>query len=101
VELGPCTCIIAGAQSKLLHLGLYMVDWLKENGCLASGESETIRNNRTEMGKRTWDDGRAPREFNTHMKPSEATSPDRCVRIYFDWDTATEQIVVGWIGRHP
>jgi len=83
------------------NLGLHMVDWLKENGCMASGESETIRNNRAEMAKRTWDDGRGPRQFNLHMKPSEATSPDRCVRIYFDWDTASEQVVVGWIGRHP
>jgi len=36
-----------------------------------------------------------------HLKPNDALSPDRCVRIYFDWDDATRQVIVGWVGRHP
>ena len=29
------------------------------------------------------------------------THPDRCVRIYFDYDESTQRCVVGWVGRHP
>lgn len=81
-------------------LGNAMVPWLTQRGIAASGESETVRNNKSEMLKRQWHDGRQPRQFDLHLKPSEATSPDRCVRIYFDWDDASAKIVVGWVGRH-
>ncbi len=54
------------------------------------------------MKARTWDDGAgARREFELHLKPAEGTSPDRCVRIYFDYDETAQRAVVGWIGRHP
>lgn len=82
-------------------LGDTMIQWLKKNGVAASNESETIQNNRDEMRKRTWHDGRAQRKFEMHLKPVEAAHPDRCVRIYFDWDEASAKIVLGWIGRHP
>jgi hypothetical protein len=82
-------------------LGDTMLHWLKTNGVNASSESETIQNNRDEMQKRKWHDGRAKRAFITHLKPTDATSPDRCVRIYFDWDDASDKAVIGWIGRHP
>lgn len=83
-------------------LGKDMLAWLKEQGLKASTESETILNSGAEMQKRTWDNGKGgKRRFEKHLKPSEGTSPDRCVRIYFDYDDAAEQAVVAWVGRHP
>ncbi len=82
-------------------LGDTTLNWLRLWGIQASNESETITNTKDEMRKRTWHDGRADRQFEMHLKPAEATSPDRCVRIYFDWDKATEKVVVGWVGKHP
>jgi hypothetical protein len=35
------------------------------------------------------------------LKPSDGTAPDKCVRIYFDWDEGRSKFVIGWIGRHP
>jgi hypothetical protein len=81
-------------------LGKNMMDWLRENGLKASNESETIRNSSAEMQKRTWNDGRVQRRFEAHLKPSEGTSPDRCVRIYFDYDPEAKRTIVGWVGRH-
>jgi hypothetical protein len=82
-------------------IGAGMVQWLAQRGIAASGESETVRNSPSEMAKRRWHDGRQHREFELHLKPAEATAPDRCVRIYFDWDDITQKVVVGWVGRHP
>jgi hypothetical protein len=67
----------------------------------ASGESETVKNSASERRKRTWHDGTAAREFDLHLKPTDATHPDRCVRIYFDYDEERELGVIGWVGRHP
>lgn len=83
------------------RIGKSIANWLSQNGVDASQESKTIRRNGKEMAKRTWNDGSAPRKFEFHLKPSEATSPDRCVRIYYDWDDSRKQFIVGWIGRHP
>lgn len=84
------------------NLGTQPVSWLKEQGFPASGESETVRNSRSAMKARTWNDGRGgTRQFTLHLKPVEATSPDRCVRIYFDFDEEQKKTIVGWIGRHP
>ena len=83
------------------NLGNQPVSWLKERGFAASGEGEVVRNSRIAMEARTWNDGRSSREFTLHMKPAEATSPDRCVRIYFDFDEELRKTVVAWIGRHP
>lgn len=82
-------------------LGVTTVQWLKDRGFHVSGESETIQNSRAELKRRTWHDGRRRRTFDLHMKPTDATSPDRCVRIYFDWDTDEKKVVVGWLGREP
>ena len=82
-------------------LGDSMLGWLSAKNVACSDESYTIRNDRSEMKRRTWDDGSERREFSFHLKPSEATHPDRCVRIYFAWDDASDQVVVGWVGRHP
>jgi hypothetical protein len=82
-------------------LGTDMILWLKGRGLKASSESDTTLNSASEMRKRTWHDGRAKRPFEQHLKPSEGTSPDRCVRIYFDYDEEKTKTVVGWVGRHP
>lgn len=83
-------------------LGSTAVKWLTSKGVVASGESETILNSPKEQLLRTWDDGSgARRRFNLHLKPSEGTSPDRCVRIYFDYDENRGTTIIGWIGRHP
>jgi hypothetical protein len=82
-------------------LGDSPIGWLEDMGVTASGESETDRKNTATMKRRQWHDGTQIRQFETHLKPNDALSPDRCVRIYFDWDDATRQVVVGWVGRHP
>lgn len=82
-------------------LGTGMVAWLGERNISASNESETIKKSASEMAKRTWHDGHQPRSFELHLKPNDGVAPDKCVRIYFDWDDVAEQIVVGWVGRHP
>lgn len=79
-------------------LGVSAIKWLQERGVTASAESETIRN----AGGRIWDDGKGEqRIFDSHLKPSDVTAPDRCVRIYFDYDENRRKTVVGWVGRHP
>jgi hypothetical protein len=82
-------------------LGKDMVIWLKELGLKASGESDSILNDQVEMRKRTWHDGHRRRPFEKHLKPTDATSNDRCVRIYFDFDESLRKTVVAYIGRHP
>jgi len=82
-------------------LGVTAIQWLKDRGANCSGESETIKNSKTENEKRRWNDGKSSRVFDTHMKPTDATSPDRCVRIYFDIEPAIGKVVIGWVGRHP
>jgi hypothetical protein len=83
-------------------LGKDMIQWLNDQGVKASTESETTINNNAEMKRRTWDSGSGQtRRFVRHLKPKEATSPDQCVRIYFDYDEVAAMTVVGWVGRHP
>jgi hypothetical protein len=81
-------------------LGTDMMLWLRNRGVSASGESETILNNQAEVRKRTWPDGVGTRVFEKHLKPNENTSPDRCARIYFDYDDSRKKTVIGYIGRH-
>jgi len=79
-----------------------VVKWLNANGARCSGEGEVVRKSRSEMARRTWDDGFGhDRPFELHLKVKEATSPDECVRVYFDWDDEHKVMVVGSIGRHP
>lgn len=83
-------------------LGTGPLQWLADRGVSASGESYTVRNSADEMRARTWDDGTGRRRaFELHLKPAEGTSPDRCVRIYFDYDDASRSSIVAWVGRHP
>lgn len=82
-------------------LGKTIVQWLRERGVIASVESETIRNSASENKKRTWNDGTADKVFDFHLKPNDAVSPDRCVRIYFVHDEDAACVRIGWVGRHP
>ena len=83
-------------------LGMQIRHWLTEQRISVSGESETTGGSAVQMSKRTWDDGCGnKRIFHYHLKPNEGTSPDRCVRIYFEYEKASQKTIVGWIGRHP
>ena len=82
-------------------LGQSYSEWLESRGVVASGESETIRSNPKAQQARTWDADGQSKIFDLHLKPCEATSPGRCVRIYFAWIESQKKIVVGWVGRHP
>jgi hypothetical protein len=86
---------------RLGSLGKNMLEWLADRGISASNESEMVTGSKAEMQRRTWRDGEARRAFTTHLKPNEKTGPDRCVRIYFDYDEESKKTVVGWVGRHP
>jgi hypothetical protein len=82
-------------------LGTSSILWLRDHGAIASNESETTGNSAAERQKRTWRDGKGRRYFDMHLKPNEAVAPDRCVRIYFDYDEEAGRIIIGWVGRHP
>ena len=83
-------------------LGRDAIVWLREKGVAVSRESETVRSSKKARQARTWDCGNGEkRVFDLHLKPSEATGPDRCVRIYFHYDETVQKTIVGWVGRHP
>lgn len=82
-------------------LGGNMIEWLVNHGISASGESKTVRSSGDEQRKRTWHDGTKRRAFELHLKPNDGAPPDRCVRIYFDYDEHRRIALVGWVGRHP
>lgn len=75
--------------------------WLREHGVKASGESGTVLSNAVEMRRRTWHDGEGRREFGMHLKPVDGSSPDKCVRIYFDYAEEKQKTIVAYVGRHP
>ncbi|WP_431261921.1 hypothetical protein ACQ859_17105 [Roseateles chitinivorans] len=82
-------------------LGMNTQQWLQGRGVHVTGESRTVRSSTAETGKRTWHDGNSRRFFEQHLKPSDGTSPDRCARIYFDYDETQKKCIVAWVGRHP
>jgi len=96
-----CLHEAAGIRIAGQEWGNSLIEWLKAKGIKASIESEAIRNNRGDMRKRTWRINGESRQFEKHMKPTNATAPDKCVRIYFDWCNERNRMLVGWIGRHP
>lgn len=82
-------------------LGMTAVKWLESNGAAASIESESIRNDPSAQKARTLGDGAGGvRAFDHHLKPSDRTSPDRCVRIYFEYDDTLRKTIIGWVGAH-
>ncbi len=82
-------------------LGTTASKWLQERGVAVSGESATVKNSVDEQRRRTWHDGKGKRVFDLHLKPTDGTHPDRCVRIYYEYDEALGKAVIGWVGRHP
>lgn len=83
-------------------LGANVLQWLAARGEKASGESATTNSSPKSRKHRTWEDGYGNRRyFEHHLKPKEATSPDQCVRIYFDHEPTASVVVIGWVGRHP
>jgi len=84
------------------NVGTGQTQWLTQQGCTSTDESKTTLRNSSSMARRTWDDGSGSKtKFSLHMKPAEGTHPDRCVRIYFTYDRQRDDMIVGWVGRHP
>lgn len=80
-------------------LGGTRMKWLQSKGVEASIESDTIESSKKEQQARTWDDTMGgTRYFNEHTKPSNQTSPDRCVRIYYKYDDDSQKTIIGYIG---
>ena len=86
-------------RQGLLKYG--MIGWLNQNGFRCSGESTDARKRFDRRKARTFHDGERRVFFSPHLKVSDGVSPDRCVRIYFDWRENSQKAVVGWVGRHP
>jgi len=75
--------------------------WLRDRGVIASREAETIRKSPKAQQGRTWEDGLGRRRvFDHHLKPTDGTAPDRCVRIYFEYDEESQKTAIGWVGTH-
>jgi hypothetical protein len=107
----------AGPPEKVLHylrtlakmgrakqagsLGTSNFEWLKRENIKVSQESETIINSAEARVKRTFNAGQRDKVFEWHLKPSDAVSPDKCARIYFEWSDDLGKVVIGWVGRHP
>ncbi|HRO98096.1 MAG TPA: hypothetical protein PLN54_01520 [Flavobacteriales bacterium] len=83
-------------------LGKGMWLWLQDFGVNGSDEESAARNQKGHRDRRSWDNGQGESTyFDKHLKPTDGTSPDRCVRIYFEYSKAHARTVVGWVGRHP
>lgn len=96
-KLAELAAIKAAGES----LGKTMAGWFAEQNIEYGGESGTKSGNRDFQNKRTWHDGENNIYFEDHLKPNQATHPDKCVRIYFKWLEDRKKIVVGWLGKHP
>jgi hypothetical protein len=84
-------------------LGMPICEWLNEKGVNASGEHQKTMEGKGKR-ERTWDFGYGngvTQVFENHTKPSEAKSPNQCVRIYFAWCEDRKKIVIGSVGRKP
>lgn len=87
---------LAGSTS----IGMSVPKWLKARNIECSGESETVRKSKSAREERTFLIGGERVYCEYHTKPSDGTSPDRCVRIYFDKADEGRRVRVGYIGRH-
>lgn len=74
---------LAQALEQPNSLGRTVPKWLEERNVDASGESETIRNNRDAVRQRTFRIGGSDVHCEFHAKPSDGVHPDLCVGIYF------------------
>lgn len=75
--------------------------YLLSQNVKCSGEDEKDRNTKESQQKRSFKDINGFSIFEDHIKVSDGTSPDRCVRIYYRIDTNKKKIIIGWIGPHP
>lgn len=81
-------------------LGKSVPTWLKDRGVEASGESETVRNNRSARQRRTFKIGDSDVFCEFHAKPTDNVPPDQCIRIYFELFDQAPHVRIGYIGRH-
>lgn len=81
-------------------LGMSIPIWLRSKNIECSGESETIKKSKTARDARTFSVSGEQTYCEFHTKPSDGTSPDRCVRIYFDKADSGIRVRIGYIGRH-
>lgn len=74
-------------------LGNTVVQWMKDQNVDCSGESETKK----ASGLFQFSVGGQSQEFELHLKVSNATSPDRCIRIYFQSQGEAPFVHIGCI----
>lgn len=91
---------LARALQQGKSLGKSIPLWLRDENVECSGESETIRGNKTARALRTFKIGGDSRYCEYHAKPSEGVSPDQCLRIYFTVADKEPSVRIGYIGRH-
>ena len=82
-------------------LGMSIPIWLRKQNVECSVDSKTGKEAKAEkiFRKRQIEGQIFDCEF--HAKPSDGTSPDMCVRIYFCITESKPKVRVGYIGRHP
>jgi hypothetical protein len=81
-------------------LGTDTCSWLAVQNVNASSENATSMQQSAFANDRTWSVVGSKRTFRLHTKPNEATRPDKCVRIYYEWDSELARVVVGYVGPH-
>jgi hypothetical protein len=91
----------AAKHKRTNTLGRNLQAWLTERGVNCSGEDEITRKNEAARRRRTWKTASGTSVFDFHLKPNDGTSPDKCVRVYCEWDGTLKKYVIGYIGRHP
>ena len=81
-------------------VGMSIPVWLRDRNVDCSVDSETDKNSKKAKAFRTRAINGTERECQFHLKPSDATSPDMCARIYFTVTDDYPHVRVGYIGRH-
>lgn len=82
------------------NIGKTIPIWLRDKGIECSGESETVKNSRSEQTARTFRIGGTDVHCELHLKPSDGTHPDKCARIYFAIGQSKPRVKIGYVGRH-
>lgn len=82
------------------NIGMSIPVWMKSRNVDCSVESSTIKKNKLARNARTFQVSGEDFYCEFHLKPSDGTSPDKCVRIYFGPSESKPYIRVGYVGRH-
>ncbi|MFN4288604.1 MAG: hypothetical protein ACK4E3_08935 [Brevundimonas sp.] len=82
------------------NIGKTIPIWLRGKGIECSGESETVKNSRSEKAARTFRINGIDVHCELHLKPSDGTHPDKCARIYFAISQSRPRVKIGYVGRH-